>query len=236
MNFQLEICIDSVASAEAAREGGADRLEVCSSLAAGGTTPSEGLVRACLEQVGLPVMMMIRPRDGDFVYSAADLAVMLRDIEVAQRLKVEGVVFGALTKQRRLDRTVCRQLLQAAAGLKITFHRAFDVAEDPLATLEELIDLGFDCLLTSGQQSTAEEGMELITQLNERAAERIAIMPGAGVNPANAAAILRNTGANQLHASASEPVAMSSHSQIQFGPPQRVTSAAKVRAIREAEP
>lgn len=238
MDVQLEICIDSIESAVAAREGGADRLEVCSSLASGGTTPSEGLLRCCLDQVGLPVMMMIRPRDGDFVYGPADLTVMLRDIEAAQRLGVAGVVLGALTPDRQIDQEACRQLLRAAAGLKATFHRAFDVADDPLVAFDQIIDLGFDCLLTSGQQRTAAAGTALIAQLQRRAAGRLVVMAGAGVTAENAHQVVEATGVSYLHASASRPVSDVVGSQfvsdVQFGQPRRLTYAADVRAIRRA--
>lgn len=234
MTFQLEICVDSITSAQAARAGGADRLEVCSSLAAGGTTPSEGLVRACVDLVGLPVMMMIRPRDGQFIYDEADLSIMLRDIEIAQRLGVSGVVFGALTAEGRIDHGQCERLLDAAEGLTTTFHRAFDVAREPIASLDTVIELGFDYLLTSGQQATAHAGAELIARLHERAAGRIAVVAGAGVGPENARQIMATTGVRELHASASEAAGPTSSGPVTFGSAHRVTSAAKVQAIRAA--
>lgn len=232
----LEICIDSIESALAAADGGADRLEVCSSLAVGGTTPSHGLVSACLSQTSLPVMMMIRPHDGGFVYGSCDIDVMLADIESAHALGVHGVVFGALTDNRRIDVEMCKRLVTASRPLSMTFHRAFDLVEDPLAALDQIINLGFQRVLTSGQAARAIDGVRMLQELNEHAGERITILAGSGINADNAAQIVANTGVRELHASASEPSTLQqSTSEIAFGGSHRITNADQVRAIKMAK-
>ena len=234
MEVLLEICVDSIESAVAAKEGGADRLEVCSSLTGGGTTPSFGLVKQCVEDIQLPVMMMIRPHEGGFVYRENDLKTMLADIEIAKSLEVFGVVFGALTKERQVHLAQCRRLLAAAHPLKTTFHRAFDIVADPIKSFDQIIGMGFDRLLTSGQEATAQEGIPLIRQLYDRAQYRIAILAGAGVHARNAPQIVDATGVCELHASASLLGSSQSLGDVQFGTDRRVTSVELVRTIRQS--
>ena len=235
----LEVCIDSIESAMAAKAGGADRLEICSSLSAGGTTPSVGLIRQCIEQTGLPAMVMIRPHDGEFVYSESDIETMLLDIETANSLRVTGVVFGCLNGHGSIEMNQCRRLLEAAGDLETTFHRAFDVGHSPLEMLDQLIELGFDRVLTSGQAESAQAGSELIAELVQRATGKISILAGAGVTPKNALAIVKATGVSEIHASASVASQSVSGSAdvsrpVQFGQSRRVTSADIVRAIKDA--
>jgi len=234
MSIQLEVCIDSIESAHAAKEGGADRLEVCSSLAAGGTTPSVGLVKQCVVDVGLPVMMMIRPHDGGFVYRGDDIGAMLADIEIAKSIGADGVVFGALTAEKHVDLEVCRHLLGAAKSMETTFHRAFDIAVDPIKSFDQIVELGFDRLLTSGQAATAEAGTALIRQLCDRAKHRIAVLAGAGLNSGNAQQIVDATGVRELHASASVAGQGQSRGDVAFGAGRRVTSVELVQAIRQS--
>ncbi|NOZ40633.1 MAG: copper homeostasis protein CutC [Planctomycetes bacterium] len=234
MTVLLEICIDSIESALAAKEGGADRLEVCSSLAGGGTTPSLGLVKQCVADIQLPVMMMIRPHEGGFVYQENDLEAMLTDIESAQSIGVRGVVFGALTAERQIDLEQCQRLLTAATSLQTTFHRAFDLVVDPIQSLNQLIELRFDRLLTSGQTASAQAGIPLIRQLCDHAQERITLLAGAGVNSQNAQQIVTATGVCELHASASVLGSGQSQGNVQFGTDRRVTSVELVRAIRQS--
>lgn len=196
----LEICTGDPAGILAAIEGGADRVELCSGLAEGGLTPSVGAIRFATERISTNVLL--RPRAGDFVYDASEIEVMERDAEIAVEAGASGIVIGALTPEGRIDKRACRQLLRKAEGLQNTFHRAFDVLADPFEALEEIIDMGFSRILTSGQRNSALEGARLIAQLHERAAGRIRIMAGAGVSPANALQILRTSQANDLHASA----------------------------------
>jgi copper homeostasis protein len=203
---RLEICVDRLDSAVAALEGGADRIEVCGALACGGVTPSAALISACVKFAPLEVMVMIRPHAGSFSYSPADLAVMERDIAAARQAGAHGVVFGALTPDRRIDLGACRRLMAAAGPLMTTFHRAFDMTRDPRSALDELIELGIGRVLSSGQNMTAIAGTALLRSLVKQSAGRIVVMPGAGVNACNAVELLNSTGADELHASASEPI------------------------------
>lgn len=196
----LEICTGDPRGILAAIEGGADRVELCSGLAEGGLTPSLGVIRFATERIATNVLL--RPRAGDFVYDLSEIEVMERDAETAVEAGACGIVIGALTRDGRIDTQACRRLLKKAEGLHNTFHRAFDVVTDPFEALEEIIDMGFTRILTSGQQSSAFEGAELIARLHEQAAGRIRIMAGAGVSPSNALRILRASHADDLHASA----------------------------------
>ena len=202
MNRILEVCAGSIESIRAAHQGGAQRIELCSALSEDGLSPSEGMLRCALAQEGLAVHVLIRPRAGDFVYSEAEVQSMVDDIRRCHELGVQGVVIGALTPQGNIDLPVCRRLIAEAKGMNITFHRAFDACRHPQQALEDIIALGCTHLLTSGQARTAEEGIPMLRQLVQQAAGRIIIMPGAGVNEKNAARILRQTGATQIHGSA----------------------------------
>lgn len=198
----LEVCASNLASALAAEQAGADRIELCSALSVGGLTPSYGLTEHVFTTTLLQVMVLIRPREGDFVYTAREVQVMEQDI-LALRSLCTGLVFGALTPRGDVDLPVMRRLMQAAQGLPVTFHRAFDRCRDPFAALEQIIDLGCRRILTSGQQPSAAQGIDLLRQLRQRAAGRIIIMPGGGVTPDNAADILARTGCTEIHASCS---------------------------------
>lgn len=196
----LEICTGDPLGILAAIEGGADRVELCSGLAEGGLTPPTGVTRFAAKRIATNVLL--RPRAGDFVYEPSEIEVMERDAEAAVEAGASGIVIGALTRDGRIDTQACRRLLRKAEGLQNTFHRAFDVVADPFEALEEIIDMGFTRILTSGQQSSAFEGAELIARLHEKAAGRIRIMAGAGVSPSNAIDVLRTSHADDLHASA----------------------------------
>jgi copper homeostasis protein len=199
--MQLEICIETIASAIAAKNGGADRLEVCGSLALGGITPGLGLVERCVALGGIGVMMMVRPHSGSFCYSEDELGTMRREIQTAKELGVQGVVFGALAADGNVDREGCARLIDFARPLEATFHRAFDLSVDPMASLDDLLDLGFDRLLTSGQAKTAGEGADLIRAMVQRAGDRLSIVVGGGVRPETIGDLL-STGAREFHASA----------------------------------
>lgn len=198
----FEVCLESIDSAIAAERGGAQRVELCANLTEGGTTPSLGTVELCREKVAIDIMVMIRPRGGDFLYSELEYESMLRDIERMKRLGINGFVFGLLNADGRIDSARTRQLVELARPLQVTFHRAFDVAAEPLAALETLIELGVDRLLTSGQAASVPEGLPLIRQLAEAAGDRIRIMPGAGITPDNVATVLTATGLREFHATA----------------------------------
>lgn len=199
----LEICVDDVAGLDAAVAGGADRIELCSALGSGGLTPSRGFM-ATAAKAPIPVYALIRPRIGDFTYSAAEVSVMEADIAAARDVGLAGVVIGATNADAKLDADVIRRLVRAADGLDLTLHRAIDVVADMDAALELAVELGFSRILTSGGARHAEEGMETLTKLASRSAGRISIMPGGGVRPQNAARLLALPGIRELHASCSE--------------------------------
>ncbi len=198
----LEIVVYNIESALKAQEAGADRIEVCADPGAGGTTPSYGTIEVIRQNVSIDVYAMIRPRAGDFFYNNYEFHAMKRDLIQCQRLSVDGVVFGILNEDGTVDRKRCRELIERARPLKVTFHRAFDRTPDPFQALEDCIELGFNRILTSGQKTTAGEGSELIRKLVAQAGDRISIMAGAGVNPSNAATLVRDCGVRELHFSA----------------------------------
>ncbi|MEL7160920.1 MAG: copper homeostasis protein CutC [Bacteroidota bacterium] len=198
----FEVCLQSVDGAVAAQAGGAQRVELCAALIEGGLTPSHGTIQACRDAVDIDVMVIIRPRGGDFLYSERELESMARDVEVCKSIGVTGVVFGMLDEAGQVARPQVQTLLDLAGGLSVTFHRAFDVSADPFAALETLVELGVDRVLTSGQEGSVPEGKELIRQLVERANNRIGILPGAGITPDNVAEIVRYTGVTEFHATA----------------------------------
>ena len=202
MKAILEVCAGCIESVYAAQKGGAYRVELCSGLDEGGITPSVGYIEEAMAVPNLKKQVLIRPRGGDFLYTEAERKVICRDIEMARRLGVDGVVIGALDADGNIDMSAMRDFMSAAEGLDVTFHRAFDMCSHPLAALEQIISLGCHRILTSGQASTAENGVPFLRKLVELAADRISIMPGCGVNASNAAFIIRETGANEIHASA----------------------------------
>jgi copper homeostasis protein len=199
--LKLEIAANSLASALAAQEGGADRVELCENLGEGGCTPSSGTIAMAREKLTIPLYVLIRPRAGDFVYAEWEREVMLRDIEGCVRLGVDGVAVGALDADGDVDVGLCRELISAAGRLGVTFHRAFDVSRDPLLALERIIGLGCERVLTSGAAADALSGAANIAAYVRAAGSRISIMAGAGVAPGNIAE-LKRTGAREFHASA----------------------------------
>jgi copper homeostasis protein len=236
----LEICAGSVESAIAARDGGAQRIELCAALEVGGVTPSAGLIAEARKIEGLVLNVIIRPRGGDFLYNEHEAACMEQDIRTCRELGVDGVVIGALTAEGDIDTTLCGKLIKAANGMSVTFHRAFDMCRDPKEALGQLISLGCHRVLTSGQAATAEAGIPLLKELVQLAGERIIIMPGCGVNSGNAARILKETGATEIHASARKSVGsgmLFRHSGVSMGNPdsdefaRKETDVNEVRAI-----
>lgn len=202
----LEICIDSVASARAAAAGGADRVELCANLPEGGTTPSAGMIRAVRAVFSGGMMVIIRPRGYDFLYSQDEIEVMLHDIRVARDSGADGVVIGCLTEDGRVDRDTCGRLVAAAGKLDITFHRAFDMTRDLNEALEDIVSLGIRRVLTSGGQPDVPGGILLLAELVKQAAGRISIMPGGGVTEDNISEIMHATGVHEIHLSARHPV------------------------------
>jgi copper homeostasis protein len=203
----FEICIDSVAGVRAAVEAGAARVELCASLIEGGITPSIGMVRQAVAAAAgrLKVHVIIRPRGGDFLYSEDEFVAMLHDIVAVKEAGASGVVIGLLNADATIDETRSAELIAAARPMSVTFHRAFDVSRDPVASLETLISLGVDRLLTSGQEPGVVEGAPLIRQLIARAAGRIVIMPGGDITARNASRIRADTGAEEFHFAAFVP-------------------------------
>lgn len=199
--MKIEVCIDSVTSALNAQQGGADRVELCDNLFEGGTTPSAGCIEVVRESITIGLQVIIRPRGGDFLYDDREFAMMKKDIEVAKDLGADGVVIGLLTAQGHIDRDRTQELITLARPMNVTFHRAFDMTVDPFQVLEDLIALGVDRLLTSGQRASAWDGVELIKALVEQAEDRVIIMPGGGVDENNIAAIAQRTGVRECHVS-----------------------------------
>lgn len=201
MEYFLESCCTDVEQIRRAQEAGARRIELCEKLAVGGVTPSAELLKAAISVAKVPVNVLVRPRGGDFVFSAAEADSMLRDIELCREAGAAAVVIGALDSRGDVDMPLMRRLCDAASGMSVTFHRAFDVCADPLAAFEDVLALGCDRLLTSGHESDAFKGRFFIAELVERAAGRIIVMPGCGVRRSNIARIAADTGAVEFHAS-----------------------------------
>ncbi len=203
-NYAFEVCANSVASCLAAQEGGAQRVELCAGIPEGGTTPSYGEIAIAREVLGIKLHVIIRPRGGDFLYSPIEVRTMLKDIKMARTLGADGVVFGCLTAKGDIDMPLMYELMEVAKGMSVTFHRAFDVCRNPSEALEQIIELGCNRVLTSGQQPTAEQGIATLKALNQQAAGRITLLAGCGVNEHNIARIARETGIKEFHFSARE--------------------------------
>jgi copper homeostasis protein len=231
-----------MASALAAQEGGAQRIELTASLLEGGLTPSAGTIALTRAALNIDIIVMIRPRGGDFLYSDIEFDVMKHDIKVAKELGADGVVFGILTPNGEIDRPRMAELAQLARPMSITCHRAFDMVKDPYAALDTLLELGFDRLLTSGTYANPLDGIEVIAALVRQADNRITIMPGGGVTLENAAEIVRRSGVRDMHTSARETQPSSMrywNERISFGGnasdrSQAVTTPARVGAFVDA--
>ena len=203
MSTVFEACTANMASVEEAFQGGAERIELCTALSMGGLTPSTGMLKTVRKRYPtLSIHVLIRPREGDFVYREDEIEVMERDIKEATPY-ADGFVCGALLPNGNIDVVTMRRLMKAAGDKPVTFHRAFDVCRDPVVALKQITDLGCRRLLTSGQQPTAVEGIPLIQHLHTLAAGRIIIMPGSGANERNVRQIIDQTGVKGIHGSAS---------------------------------
>lgn len=198
----LEVCCGDIESVKAARDGGADRVELCCALSEGGLTPSYGQLSMALD-LEIPVNVLLRPRRGDFCYSDDEVETMIDDVCMAAVSGANGIVVGALTPDGDIDIQAMRSLKKEAAGMEMTFHRAFDLCRDPEQALETLIMLGFDNVLTSGLRSNALEGAETLRRLVEQAEGRINIMAGCGVTPGNVGEIIRVSGVPAVHSTCS---------------------------------
>lgn len=201
MDFFLECCCTDVEQIRRAQAAGARRIELCEDLSVGGVSPSQELLEAAISVATVPVNVLVRPRGGDFVFNEAEADSMLRDIERCRRAGAAAVVIGALDGRGDVDMPLMRRLCDAASGMEVTFHRAFDVCADPHSAFGDVLSLGCDRLLTSGHEADAYRGRFLIAELVERAAGRIIVMPGCGVRRNNIARIAEDTGAAEFHAS-----------------------------------
>lgn len=197
-----EVVVYNIESALNAQKGGADRIELCDNPGGGGTTPSVGTIEVLREVLDISLFVMIRPREGDFCYSALEYEAMKHDIVHCKKLGVDGVVFGILSPNGTLDKKRCWELVELARPLQVTCHRAFDMTKDPFTALEDCVDAGFDRILTSGQKARALEGVSLISELVEKSRGRISIMAGCGVNEESVGEIVGSTGINEIHLSA----------------------------------
>ena len=244
MSSAFEICVDSPEGVIAARDGHADRVELCDNLFEGGTTPSIGAIKMARRVGGIKLHVIIRPRGGDFLYSDVEFETMRIDAEAARTARADGIVVGLLTSDGNIDKERTCELATLARPMSVTFHRAFDVCRDPFAALEDLIEIGVDRVLTSGQQVDALNGVETIKKLVEAAGDRIAVMVCGGVDESNAAEVVASTGAKELHFTAFEEVASEMeyrNEAVAMGSDdapseylRRVTTAEKVRCVIES--
>ena len=198
---RIEVCAGALESALVAQEAGAYRVELCAGMPEGGTTPSYGEIALARKMLDIKLHVIIRPRGGDFLYSPLEQDIMLRDIEAVRALGVDGIVVGCLTADADVDCTAMGRIMEAANGMSVTFHRAFDMVRDPMGALEKIISLGCGRILTSGQKNHALDGCGLIARLVAAAAGRIVIMPGSGVTAENISQIAARTGAKEFHLS-----------------------------------
>jgi copper homeostasis protein len=196
--MKTELCAYSIEACRIAQRCGVDRVELCASPQEGGITPSLALIEAARWVEGVSLQVMIRPRGGDFLYSDEEFEVMLRDVALAREAGADGVVFGLLLSDGRVDRVRTARLVEEARGMESTFHRAFDMCADHLSALEEVIATGCRRLLTSGGYDRAEEGVEMLRRAVAQADHRIEVMAGSGVGPSNAM-LLASTGVDALH-------------------------------------
>ncbi|MBI5857465.1 MAG: copper homeostasis protein CutC [Sphingobacteriales bacterium] len=199
--YIIEIATSDFSTTKSAVEGGADRIELCANLAEGGTTPSYGTIKQCREAFNVLLYPIIRPRGGDFLYSKDEFAIMMNDVKLCKQLGCDGVVIGLLNMDGTIDIVRAAQLIEVAYPMGVTFHRAFDRCREPFEALEQLIEIGCERILTSGQRPSVTDGVELIAELNRKADDRIIIMPGSGVRKENIKMLAEKTGCTEFHSS-----------------------------------
>jgi len=202
MDFLLEVIGFNIDGCIAAQAAGAHRIELCDNPGDGGTTPSYGFIKVAREELDIELYPIIRPRGGDFLYSGDEFEIMKADIEVCNELDCDGVVIGMLNADGTVDKERCKQLVELAYPMGVTFHRAFDRTADAFKAMEDIIDIGCERILTSGQKPNVLDGADLIAKLIEKAGERIIIMPGSGVRSNNIIEIAKRTKAVEFHTSA----------------------------------
>lgn len=200
----IEIATSDFLTTAAAVKGGADRIELCANLGEGGTTPSYGHIKKCREAFAVPLYPIIRPRGGDFLFSPEEYTIMEEDVKRCKQLGCDGIVIGLLNSDGSIDIKRTAALIEVAYPMGVTFHRAFDRCRDPFEALEQLISLGCERILTSGQKPLATDAVEMIAELNRSAAERIIIMPGSGVRKENIKMLAERTGCVEFHSSLRE--------------------------------
>lgn len=199
--YIIEIATSDFATTKSAVEGGADRIELCANLAEGGTTPSFGTIKRCRETFNVLLYSIIRPRGGDFLYNKDEYEIMLQDVKLCKQSGCDGIVIGLLNMDGTIDIARTSELIELAYPMETTFHRAFDRCRDPFEALEELIEIGCERILTSGQKQSVVDGVDLVTELNKKAADRIIIMPGSGVRKENIKMLADKTGCTEFHSS-----------------------------------
>jgi len=200
--YKLEICSFNLASALIAQQAGAQRIELCASPEEGGTTPSQGVIIAAREQLHIDLYPIIRPRGGDFLYSGEEFAIMLKEVAFCKQVGCNGVVIGLLNADGTIDKQRAAKLVEAAYPMGVTFHRAFDWAINPFEAMEDIIHIGCERILTSGQRPTAPEGASMLNELVRQADDRILIMPGSGIRASNITSLVEKTDAPEYHTSA----------------------------------
>jgi len=243
MTITVEVCVTSAESALLAQNGGAHRVELCDNLIEGGTTPSIGAIRSARAALNISLHVIIRPRAGDFLYSNREFETMRFDIEAAKAAGADGVVIGILDRDGNIDTRRVKELVDIARPLAVTFHRAFDVTRDPHRSLDDLISLGIERVLTSGQQPDVVAGTDLIRGLVEHSAGSISIMACGGIDQSNVGRAIKETGVQEIHFAADHDVEsemsyqnpsvpMGSFSRSEYV--RRETSEADVRSIIRA--
>jgi len=201
MSYLIEIATSDFNTTKSAVEGGADRIELCANLAEGGTTPSYAHIKKCRESFDVLIYPIIRPRGGDFLYNKEEFELMHNDIKLCKELGCDGIVIGLLNIDGSIDVIRTAELIELAYPLGVTFHRAFDRCKEPFEAMEQLIEIGCERILTSGQLPSVVDGIDLVTALNKKAAERIIIMPGSGVRKENIKMLAEKTGCTEFHSS-----------------------------------
>ncbi|WP_370000713.1 copper homeostasis protein CutC [Winogradskyella sp.] len=225
--MKLEICANSYQSAKNAQDAGAHRIELCQELSVGGITPSYGLLKKVIEELDIPVFVLIRPRSGNFVYSNDEFVIMKTDIQLCKDLGCHGIVSGVLKEDKAIDIERTKELVELSKPLEFTFHRAFDEVKNPNEALEQLIDLGIERVLTSGQKSSAEKGLEVLQELHKMSKNRITILAGGGITSENAG-LFKELGLKEIHASASTKL---EEKESIFSMPITVSDPQKIKAI-----
>jgi copper homeostasis protein len=238
--YIIEIATSDFATTKSAVDGGADRIELCANLAEGGTTASLGTIKRCREAFNVLLYPIIRPRGGDFLYNKDEYEIMLQDVKLCKHLGCDGIVIGLLNMDGSIDVARTSELIETAYPMGVTFHRAFDRCKDPFEALEELIDIGCERILTSGQRPSVVDGVDLIAELNKKADDRIIIMPGSGVRKENIKMLVEKTGCVEFHSSLRSKI----NSPMQFVHPGFANSeesylnnaidAEEVRILRES--